>query len=86
MFLLFPSERIMKSLGISCLLSILIAFLLSSCATETNNHGVSSYHNYRGIDYYEKGQLDDSIQEFKKAVEVGPNSEKTRSNLGIAYH
>lgn len=76
----------MKSLGIFGILSVSATFLLSSCATETNVHSVSSYHNYRGIDYYEKGRLDNSVQEFKKAVETRPNSEETHSNLGIAYH
>ncbi|MFQ5956725.1 MAG: tetratricopeptide repeat protein, partial [Candidatus Brocadiales bacterium] len=76
----------MKSLELFALIPILATLFLTSCASESNVYSVSSLHNYRGIDYYENGRLDNSIQEFKKAVEVGPNSAKMHFNLGIAYY
>ncbi len=76
----------MKSLGTCALVPILTSFLLSSCATDTNDYSVSSYYNYRGIDYYENGRLEDATKEFKKAVGVTPDSAKVHANLGITYY
>ncbi|MEE9559124.1 MAG: tetratricopeptide repeat protein [Candidatus Brocadiales bacterium] len=76
----------MKSLGMCVLVPILASFLLSSCATDTNDHSVSSFYNYRGIDYYEGGRLDDAAQEFKRAVGATPDSAKVHANLGITYY
>ncbi|MCQ4574356.1 MAG: tetratricopeptide repeat protein [Candidatus Brocadiales bacterium] len=76
----------MKSLGILSLMPIFAALFVSSCTTETSDYGVSSYHNYRGIDHYESGRLDEATREFKKAVAVRPDSAKMHFNLGIAHY
>lgn len=76
----------MKPFRLFVSISVSVASLLSSCTTNTNVYSISSYHNYRGIDYYERGRLDDSIRELKKAVETEPHSAKIHFNLGVVYY
>jgi len=39
----------------------------------------------KGIAYLNKGMLDEAIAEFKKAVEINPNSADAHTALGAAY-
>jgi tetratricopeptide (TPR) repeat protein len=39
-----------------------------------------------GIDYAEKGKLNEAIAEYQEAIRLDPNYAKAHYNLGIAYH
>ncbi len=66
----------------------IVLFFLFSCATteqkqsELRNH---KFYNNRGIAYGEKGQYDQAISDFNKAIEINPRYEKAYSNRGIVY-
>jgi len=42
-------------------------------------------HFKAGLAYYDKGQFDEAIAEYKKAIEISPDYAEARSNLGAAY-
>lgn len=42
-------------------------------------------HTIKGIDYYNKGMLDEASEEFKKALELAPNDAEVHYNLGDVY-
>jgi len=64
-------------------LSILIAFLLISGVTCTQNPAEESYN--RGNVYFDKGQHDRAISDFSKAIEINPNDAEAYNNRGFAY-
>lgn len=39
----------------------------------------------RGVEYYNKGMLDEAIEEFKEVLEINPDDAETHYNLGNAY-
>ena len=43
-------------------------------------------HNSRGAKYAEAGKYDEAIQEYKKALELKPDSPNIHRNLGLAYY
>jgi tetratricopeptide (TPR) repeat protein len=42
-------------------------------------------HSIRGSEYYNKGMLDEAIEEFKEVLEIDPDDAETHYNLGNAY-
>ena len=52
--------------------------------TEFTPNNTATYNN-RGIAYAEKGDYDDAIQNYTKAIELDPNDTATFNNRGIAY-
>ncbi len=50
----------------------------------TENNFVA--HTSRGFAYYEKGQFDLAISDYKKALEINPRYDKAYNNLGRVYH
>jgi Flp pilus assembly protein TadD len=68
---------------------LLIVFLfLFSCATTEQNRSESKnpkFYNNRGIAYGEKGQYDQAISDFNKAIEINPAYGKAYTNRGIVY-
>ena len=45
----------------------------------------SDEHNTRGIELADRGWLDEAIKEFKKAIELDPNSAHAHDNLATVY-
>ncbi|MBL8917799.1 MAG: tetratricopeptide repeat protein [Myxococcaceae bacterium] len=47
--------------------------------------GQSDEHNSRGIELADRGWFDEAIKEFKKAIELDPNSAHAHDNLATVY-
>ena len=45
----------------------------------------SDFHNQRGIELADRGWLDESIKEFKKAIDLDPDSAHAHDNLATVY-
>src|SRR5581483_6911058 len=45
----------------------------------------SDEHNSRGIELADRGWLDEAIKEFKKAIDLDPNSAHAHDNLATVY-
>ena len=43
-------------------------------------------HFNRGLAYYHRGQLEQSIAEYQKAIQINPNFAQARNNLGNVYY
>ena len=66
----------------------IVLFFLFSCATPEQKQSESrdpKFYNNRGIAYGEKGQCDQAISDFNKAIEINPRYDKAYSNRGIVY-
>ena len=69
------------------ILPIALLFLLS-CATTEQKQSESrnpKFYNNRGIAYGEKGQYDQAISDFSKAIEINAGYDKAYNNRGIVY-
>jgi len=54
-------------------------------AREKDNIALSDEHNSRGIELADRGWLDEAIKEFKKAIELDPDSAHAHDNLATVY-
>jgi len=66
----------------------IVLFLLYSCATAEQKQNESrnpKFYNNRGIAYGEKGQYDQAISDFNKAIEINPRYDKAYNNRGIVH-
>src|SRR5262252_8384221 len=54
-------------------------------AREKDNNALSDEHNSRGIELADRGWLDEAIKEFKKAIELDPESAHAHDNLATVY-
>src|SRR6187549_2665756 len=45
----------------------------------------SDFHNQRGIELADRGWLDEAIREFKKAIDLDPESAHAHDNLATVY-
>ena len=52
--------------------------------TEFNPNDAQAY-NKRGIAYAIKGDYDDAIRDFNRAIELDPNIAMAMANMGLAY-
>ncbi|MBI4688990.1 MAG: tetratricopeptide repeat protein, partial [Nitrospirae bacterium] len=43
------------------------------------------FYNIRGLDYRDRGLLDEAINEYRSALKLDPNIAKTHLNMGVAY-
>ena len=78
-----------KSYKSMMLTSIIIISILFSCATTQEKQSESkdaNFYNIRGVDYGEKGQYDQAIANYNKAIEMAPEYAKAYSNRAIAYY
>jgi Tfp pilus assembly protein PilF len=76
---------VMKSIWLN--LPIVI-FLLFSCASTQSRQDESrdaKFYNNRGIAFAEKGQYEQAISDFNKALEINPRYNKAYNNRGIVY-
>jgi len=78
-------NKLIKSWGI---ILIIIVPLLLSCATtqqmRSDSTGAEFYLN-QGMDYGKKGQYDEAISDFTKAIEIDPRSAEAYAKRGWAY-
>jgi tetratricopeptide (TPR) repeat protein len=66
----------------------IVLFFLFSCASTQPKQDESrdaKFYNNRGIAYGEKGQYDQAISDFNKAIEINPRYNKAYNNRGIVY-
>src|SRR4029079_6252183 len=54
-------------------------------AREKDSIAASDEHNSRGIELADRGWLDEAINEFKKAIDLDPNSAHAHENLSTVY-
>src|SRR5512141_3454578 len=50
-----------------------------------DNIALSDSHNSRGIELADRGWLDEAIKEFRKAIELDPDSAHAHDNLATVY-
>jgi tetratricopeptide (TPR) repeat protein len=50
----------------------------------TNNPNCWAGHNNLGLVFFGRGQADEAVQQFQKALEINPNCAEVHSNLGVA--
>jgi tetratricopeptide (TPR) repeat protein len=69
------------------ILSIVLLLLFSCTSTQTKQGELkdAKFYNSRGIAYAEKGQYDQAIYDFNRAVELNPNDSKAYNNRGRVY-
>src|SRR5207253_6033219 len=62
------------------------AVLKQRCMSRDRDRTVrSDEHNSRGIELADRGWLDEAIKEFKKAIELDPDSAHAHDNLATVY-
>jgi len=69
-------------------ITIIIIPLLFSCASTQRKQSESKgadFYNKRGIEFGMKGQYDQAILDFKKALNINPRYAEAYNNRGIAY-
>src|SRR5256885_13643651 len=54
-------------------------------ARDKDHIALSDEHNSRGIELADRGWLDEAIKEFKKAIELDPESAHAHDNLATVY-
>ena len=54
-------------------------------AREKDSIASSDEHNSRGIELADRGWLDEALKEFKKAIELDPNSSHAHDNLATVF-
>jgi tetratricopeptide (TPR) repeat protein len=71
------------------MLLIIIIPILFSCATTQQKQGESrdaGFYINRGNDYFDKGQYDQAISDFNKALEINPNLALAYYIRGMSYY
>jgi len=73
--------------SIRSLLIILISLLFSCASTQQkqNESRDAEFYNNRGADYFEKGQYDQAISDFTKALDINPRYAGAYYNRGFGY-
>ena len=67
------------------LLIVLLLLLAAGCTTvQTELNDALAYYN-RGNAYHSKGQYDQAISDFNKALEINPRDVTAYNNRGSAY-
>ena len=67
------------------LLIVMVLLLAAGCATvQTELNNPAAYIN-RGVAYYSKGQYDQAISDYNKALEINPRYAEAYNNRGDAY-
>src|SRR4030042_1222790 len=76
----------MKWINIPSIFSgLFVIIIFTGCAGVQKPSLDAHYYFEQGIEYSEKGQYDNAISDFNKALEVNPNYADAYYNRGIAY-
>jgi tetratricopeptide (TPR) repeat protein len=76
----------MKSLIVKVVLPILLILLFSyASAQQKQIESRDQFHLNRGVTSHDKGQLDQAISDFTKALEINPRLAEAYYNRGIVY-
>ncbi len=67
------------------LLIVLLLLPSAGCATMHTDLNDAKAYNNRGLSYARKGQHDQAISDYDKALEINPRNAKPYYNRGIAY-
>jgi tetratricopeptide (TPR) repeat protein len=67
------------------LILIALAVFISACATPKVENNAEAY-NTRGLAHKRKGQLDQAISDYNKAIEINPRHAEAYVNRGVAYY
>lgn len=51
-----------------------------------NVNDIVDTHNQAGLNYYHSGHYEKALEQFKKALSLGPEDAKIHYNLGLTYH
>jgi Flp pilus assembly protein TadD len=78
-------NSLIKSIWIILPIVLLLLFSCASTQPKQGELGDAKFYNTRGIAYGEKGQYDQAISDFNRAIELNPNDNKAYNNRGIAY-
>ena len=70
----------MTTKALSTLALILLALMCLSCSTDGAKEQTSI-----GDDYYGRGEFDQAIASYSKAIELDPKYENAYNNRGLAY-
>jgi Flp pilus assembly protein TadD len=65
--------------------SFLVFFLIFGFLSCASKEEQAEKHFKQGFTYQDQGDLDKTIEEYNKAVELNPNHLKAHMNLGAAY-
>ena len=57
-----------------------MSYFVSACGSR------QKAHFNRGLAYYNRGRLEQSIAEYQKAIQINPNFAQARNNLGNVYY
>ena len=74
-----------KSIGIILPIVLFFLFSYASAQQKQNESKDAKFYIDRGIAYGEKGQYDQAIADFNKALEIDSKSASAYYNRGIAY-
>ncbi len=78
----------MKSLTVMVVLSVMLIFFFSYASAQqkqTESRDAKFYFN-RGVANFEKGQLDQAILDFNKALEINPRYAPSYYERGYVYY
>jgi tetratricopeptide (TPR) repeat protein len=75
-----------KSIGIILPIVLFFLFSYASAQQKQDEPKDAKFYIDRGIAYGEKGQYDQAIADFNKALEIDPKSAGAYYNRGIAYY
>jgi len=67
------------------LLIVMVLLLAAGCATVQTDLNDAKAYLKRGVAYASKGQHDQAISEFTKALEINPRYAPAYSSRGVAY-
>lgn len=65
--------------------SFLVFFLILGFSSCANKEEQAEKHFRQGFSHQDQGDLDQAIEEYKRAVELNPNHLKAYMNLGVVY-
>jgi Tfp pilus assembly protein PilF len=74
-----------KSIGIILPIAFFFLFSHASAQQKQNEPKDAKFYIDRGIAYGEKGQFEQAIDDFTKALEIAPRSAEAHYNRAIAY-
>ncbi len=68
------------------LLVVMVLLLAAGCATMQTDLNDAFAYNNRGVAYRSKGQYDQAISDFNKALEINPRYARAHYNRGNTYY